>query len=378
MRSSILLPVAFLVALASIFVIVFGLQGTAPILNPILLATVITIAVLPLSHWLMQRGLKPWLALAITVLIVVGGILGVLVLFGYGIAGLSARVPEYAQNIGDQANVLWSQLDQAGATLPDAPQSSEVSRVLESLVDSFANVAVVIFTTLLIFVFLLAGSIATATSSNRSLQIQQSTIRQINNLTTDVRKYVNVTTVLTLLAGVLNTILLVIVGVDFALLWGVLSWLLGYIPAIGFWLALIPPTILAWVELGVPSAIVVFAGFVIINGFTDNILAPKFQGDSLNISPVVVMLSLIIWGWTLGAIGAILAIPMTLLVLTIMDQFEATRGLAALMRTSPGSGDEKDDQDAQKSKGRDQLRRWWESITAGDPSVSEDTSATLP
>lgn len=378
MRSSILLPVAFLVALASIFVIVFGLQGTAPILNPILLATVITIAVLPLSHWLMQRGLKPWLALAITVLIVVGGILGVLVLFGYGIAGLSARVPEYAQNIGDQANVLWSQLDQAGATLPDAPQSSEVSRVLESLVDSFANVAVVIFTTLLIFVFLLAGSIATATSSNRSLQIQQSTIRQINNLTTDVRKYVNVTTVLTLLAGVLNTSLLVIVGVDFALLWGVLSWLLGYIPAIGFWLALIPPTILAWVELGVPSAIVVFAGFVIINGFTDNILAPKFQGDSLNISPVVVMLSLIIWGWTLGAIGAILAIPMTLLVLTIMDQFEATRGLAALMRTSPGSGDEKDDQDAQKSKGRDQLRRWWESITAGDPSVSEDTSATLP
>ena len=377
MRSSILLPIALLVGLASIFVVMFGLKATAPILNPILLAIVITIAVLPLSHWLMRHRLSPWLAIAVTVLFVVGGMLLVLILFGYGVAGLSARVPEYADSIASKSSQVWSQMQQLGADLSEAPSTGDITPLLETLVDSFVGAITVVFTTLLIFVFLLAGSVSLAAGSRKGLDIQDSTVKKINDFTLDIRKYINITTLLTFLAGVLNTILLLILGVDFAVLWGVLSWLLGYIPAVGFWLALIPPTILAWMEFGVPTAAIVFIGYVLINGLTDNIIAPKMQGDSLNISPVFVMLSLIVWGWILGAVGAILSIPMTLLVLTIMEQFDATRGLAALVRTQPRSGETDADHQAHKDRAKQQIADWFGRIKAAvEPGADAQSPTT--
>jgi predicted PurR-regulated permease PerM len=124
--------------------------------------------------------------------------------------------------------------------------------------------------------------------------------------------------------------------VDFALLWGILAWFLGYIPSIGFWLALIPPVILAWAQYGVTTALIVFAGYVLINGSVQNILQPRMMGERLQISPVVVFVSLFVWGWLLGGIGAILAVPLTMMILIVLDSFDGTRWLVVLVRFSPG------------------------------------------
>jgi predicted PurR-regulated permease PerM len=111
-----------------------------------------------------------------------------------------------------------------------------------------------------------------------------------------------------------------------------LSFLTGYIPNIGFWIALIPPFILALLEFGAVKALIVLVGYVVINGGVQNFLQPKMMGAGLNLSTFVVMLSLFFWGWVLGPMGALLAVPLTMIVKEVfLDAYDETRPLAELM-----------------------------------------------
>ena len=135
-----------------------------------------------------------------------------------------------------------------------------------------------------------------------------------------------------LVTGFLDTILFLIMGVDFAVLWGILAFLLSYIPTIGFWLAAIPPTILAFLESGPLAALIVFLGIVIINGFAENVVKPRSMGEGLDISPFVVVFSVILWAAILGPMGAILAIPLTLVIKElILEVDDQNRWMARMM-----------------------------------------------
>ena len=136
------------------------------------------------------------------------------------------------------------------------------------------------------------------------------------------------------------TILLAVLGVDFPIFWGVVAFFTGFIPVIGFLLAVGPPTGLALIESGWVHAVIVVAGFTIINAIVDNVLQPRLMGQDLNLSPVVVFLSLFIWSFLLGGIGMLLAMPLTVLLVLIFEQFQETRWLAVLMSTNVSSAAE--------------------------------------
>ncbi len=347
------LPVYALVALASIFIIMLGIKSTASIINPILLAMVITIAILPLPHRLKKKGMSNKVAFVITILAVVGGILLVIILVVGSIYALKLKMPTYATNIAERSQELSSRFASLTGSSSDSTSqldSQMVSDVAGKSIGIIANAIVQIFMTMLIFIFMLSAALTVP--ANIAGEAGASLIDTVRTFTSEVSRYVTVTTVINFLVGLGDAIFLMILGVDFAILWGLLAWFLGYIPTIGFWLALIPPTFLAWAEHGMTTAIIVFIGFVLINGSVQNFVQPKLMGDDLNISPIIVFLSLFIWGWLLGAIGAILAVPMTLLVLTILDHFQATRGYVQLLR--PGSGS-----DADKLKAKEQIGNWW-------------------
>ena len=130
------------------------------------------------------------------------------------------------------------------------------------------------------------------------------------------------------LVGLGDAVFLMFLGVDYALLWGLLAWFMGYIPSIGFMIALVPPVLMAYVQYGLQTALVVLVGYILINGGVQNFIQPKLMGQGLRISPVVVFVGLFVWGFLLGGIGAIVAVPLTLLVLIIMENFEGTRTVA--------------------------------------------------
>ncbi|MCL4264978.1 MAG: AI-2E family transporter [Anaerolineae bacterium] len=350
-------PMNLLLAGACLFIIMFGIKATAVIINPILLAVIITIAVLPMPNRLRQRGMSGRLALLLTILAVVGVMLTVILLFVGGLHRLSVKIPTYADDIAARSAEFAAWFEETTTT--SAPvDSQQVSSVMTAVIGAIGGIVVQVFMTLLIFIFMISAAITGRPQKEVVLATAEPVVNRVNDFTRDVRQYLTVTTVINMLVGLGDAIFLLIMGVDFAILWGVLAWLLGYIPTIGFWLALIPPTILAWAEHGVTTALIVFAGFVLINGSVQNFIQPKMMGDNLHISPVIVFLSLFIWGWLLGGIGAILAVPLTLLILALLESFEGTRGMVMLVRPSTGSASEADE--AEKQKARQLLGNWWE------------------
>jgi predicted PurR-regulated permease PerM len=158
-------------------------------------------------------------------------------------------------------------------------------------------------------------------------------------------------------------------GVDYALLWGMLAWFMGYIPSIGFIIALIPPVLLAYAQYDLQTALVVLVGYVLINGGVQNFYQPKVMGQRLRISPVIVFIGLFIWGYLLGGVGAIMAVPLTLLVLIIMENFEGTRPIAILMRYT---GEEKK---KEREEAANQVKGLWGRVkgTIGYDRKPDDT-----
>ncbi|MCO6450313.1 MAG: AI-2E family transporter [Caldilineales bacterium] len=346
--------VLILLAVAAVFVIMFGIKATAVILNPILLAMVITITVLPLPGILQKRGLPGWLALAVTVVAVVGALALVIALFFLGISKLTISLPSYANDIAARADSTAQWIESNLAQIDSGSvDSAEIANFVGTLLGFISGSLVTVFMTLLIFIFMLSAAITLPSSTRLGLSADRPALSKISGLTEDVRRYISIMTLINFLVGMGDALLLWIMGVDFALLWGLLAWFLGYIPTIGFWLALIPPTILAWAQYGWNSALIVFIGYVIINGSVQNFVQPKMMGNRLNISPVVVFVSLFVWGWLLGGIGAILAVPLTLLIFSFLDSFEVTRWIVTLLRLGPK------DEDKETREARERLRSLW-------------------
>jgi len=335
-----------LVGMASIFIIIWGTRSLAFVLNPILLAIVITITVLPLPNKLMKRGLSGGASVLVTILVVFGVLLLVVWLVFASMGHLSADVPGYESTAAATATEPSAgptgqpQVDAMLAQIQTAIDSRQAAQILINTITVLAPSVVQLFMTGLIFAFMLGSAIALPRRTRGSFNPDNPILRRVSSLTEDVRIYMSTMTLVNLLVGLGDALLLVVMGVDYALLWGVLAFFLGFVPSIGFWVALIPPVILAYAQYGIEKALVVFVAYVLINGGVQNFVQPKIMGDRLRISPVVVFVSLFAWAFILGGIGAILAVPLTLLILAVLDSFESTRWLAVLMRLAPEAKDE--------------------------------------
>lgn len=351
-----------LVGLASIFVIIWGTRYLATVLNPILLAIVITITVLPLPNRLMKRGLSAGASVVITIVVVFGALLLVAWLVFASMGHLSADVSGYESTAAAAATEPSTgptgqpQIDAMLAQIQSAIDAKQAAQILVKTIAALAPSVVQLFMTGLIFAFMLSSAIALPRTARGSFNPNSPVLRRVSTLTEDVRIYMSTMTLVNLLVGIGDALLLVLVGVDYAVLWGILAFFLGFVPSIGFWVALIPPVILAYAQYGIEKALLVFAAYVMINGGVQNFVQPKIMGDRLRISPLVVFVSLFAWAFILGGIGAILAVPLTLLILAVLDSFEGTRWVAVLLRLAP---EEKDEEHAAAV---DRMKGLWDSV----------------
>jgi AI-2 transport protein TqsA len=335
--------VIFLVGAASLFLILFGIRGSASVINPILLATIITITVLPIPSALTKRGMKGWLALVLTIVMVVLVLGLVIMTVFFSITKFSTELPTY------MARTLPLP---TGDTATEFPV--DISAMVQGFLGGLLNLLGQFGWALFIFFFMISAALSLPAPSRLGLDPNTPTIGRVTHLTEDVRKYMTILTGINFLVALGDTIFLMILGVDYALLWGLLAWFMGYIPSLGFLIALIPPVLMAYAQYGMQTALIVLVGYILINGGVQNFIQPKFMGERLKISPVVVFIGLLVWGYLLGGIGAILAVPMTMLVLIIMENFEATRPLAVLMRYT---GEVKNEE---RGKAEDQVKDFWE------------------
>ncbi len=338
--------VTYLVGAASIFVILLGIRASAYIINPILLAVVLTVTVLPVPSRLTKRGMPGWLAL-VTSIGLVALLLGlVIVTVFFSVTRLSTDLPQYSNSATQQSiEEDAAPADSETATQPADGTSQQIGDIGKSVIASVVNILVQMVFALFIFFFMISAAVSLPGAARLGLDPDTPILARVTTLTEDVRKYVSILTLINFLVGLGDVIFLLIMGIDYALLWGLLAWFMGYIPSIGFMIALVPPVLMAYAQYDLQTALIVLVGYIVINGGVQNFLQPKLMGQRLKVSPVVVFVGLFVWGYLLGGIGAILAVPLTMLLLIIMENFEGTRTAAILMRYT-GETDEAERQEA--------------------------------
>lgn len=343
--------VLLLVALACVVIIIIGIQSFAYIINSILLAAVITIAVTPLPRRLIRRGMRPSLALIISLVVILAVLVGIFLL-GYN------SIIEYAAGLEspDTASVDEAAPDTIISWIEDLVSVDQTNQMIGTILGTVGQVAAQFFMVTMIFIFMLSAVIATPMSDQMMDVFSSEQAARLTDLTSDVQQYISITTMVNALVGLFNAIFLYILGVPLAGLWGILSWLTGYIPAVGFWIALIPPVLIALTTMDFQTAAIVFAGYVLINGSIENFVKPRIMGEGLNISPLLVFVSLFVWGSVLGPIGAILAIPLTLIIFSILDAFEATKWIVVLSKPASAS------EELEKKEANMRLRNLWNRI----------------
>jgi len=156
-----------------------------------------------------------------------------------------------------------------------------------------------------------------------------------NSFTESLNRFVAIKTLLSMATGVAAWILLVALGVDFPLLWGLLAFLLNFVPNIGSIIAAIPAVLLAWVQLGTSFAIMACIGYVAINITVGVILEPRLMGRGLGLSPLIVFVSLVFWGWILGPVGMLLSVPLTMILKMALEYHDDTQWLAIMLGSVP-------------------------------------------
>lgn len=199
------------------------------------------------------------------------------------------------------------------------------------IAQQFTKTAGNLFLLVLLMAFMMLEAVRYPQKLQEALSSSPQAIARFSEFGASIRSYVGLNAIFGLAAAVLDTTLLLSLGVDFAILWGVLSFLLSFLPNIGFVIALTPPTLLALVQFGFGRAIAVLAGYVVINFLVDNVIKPRFVGSRLDLSPLVVVLSLVFWGWLLGPMGALVAVPLSIGTRFLFESFEESKWIAHLM-----------------------------------------------
>ena len=210
---------------------------------------------------------------------------------------------------------------------PKMLQAAARGAGISGLLDASNNLLLMLF----LLVYLCADAERLPARVGAALGPDHPLFARVKQLNDGLRDYMLINGAIGIVVALARTVLLLAMGVDFALLWGVWSLLLTYVPTVGYPLALLPPMLIAFIQHGWQSAALVLVGYSLINVLAYNVLMPRCQGKSLDLSPFVVVVSLIFWGIVLGAMGALLAVPLTLALRSVLESSEHTRWLADLM-----------------------------------------------
>lgn len=331
--------VRFLVVCAAVVVVIAGMKAAEPILVPFLLSLFIAVLCSPPLTWMKRVGVPGGLAILIIIIgiIVVGMVVGAVV--GSSINSFRTDLPEYQQRLQALSTQLMHFLGGFGLEF-DPKQWREsfnpgaalgfVGNTLASL----GNVMTNAFLILLTVVFILAEEIRFGEKFKLATNRGDEGLEAVKKFTAAVNRYMAIKLMMSVLTGAVITVWLMVQGVDYAVLWGLLAFLLNFIPTLGSILAAIPATLLSLVQLGVPDAAITALGFLLVNGIVGNGIEPRTMGKGLDLSALVVFLSLVFWGWVMGSVGMLLSIPLTMTIKIALESFEETRWLGVML----GSG----------------------------------------
>ncbi|MEM6989234.1 MAG: AI-2E family transporter [Myxococcota bacterium] len=321
---------------AALVVVIAGLSVARPVLLPLLMAVLLSILVAPAVQWLDRRGLPTWLSVALTV----AGLMGLLAGFGTllvaSVNNFSTALPHYKVRLAAMMDTLTTalagfgiplSLDNIYGELEPGTVIETVGNTLNGLLVGLGNLTL----TLVTMVFILMEAAGFSRKVERAVDEPGPALERWALAARNVQKYLGVKTAVSAVTGLGVYLWASLLGVDFAVLWGLTAFLLNYIPAIGSIIAAVPAVLVCTVQLGPGYALALAAGYVLLNLLLGNIIEPMLQGRRLGLSPLVVFVSLVFWGWLWGPLGMLLSVPMTMVLKLTFEHSRELSWVAVLL-----------------------------------------------
>lgn len=330
----------FMLAMAALVVIIAGMRAAETLLVPLMLSIFIALIFSPPLMWMKSRGVPGVVAISLIVLLILCIGFVIIAVVGTSVNDFRQDLPEYQRKLSTMFSQLVSVLDGKGIELDLAKIKSGFDPAIAmqlagNTLASLGNMMTNAFMILLTVIFILAEEMGFSQKLASSRSNSTELTRALADFSASVNRYVGLKSALSLLTGVLVMVLLWALKIDYAIMWGTLAFLLNFIPTVGSILAAVPAVLLALIQLGPLTSLWAAAGYIVINVIVGNVLEPKLMGRGLNLSPLVVFLSLVFWGWVLGPVGMLLSIPLTIMVKIALENDEETRWLGIML----GSGE---------------------------------------
>ena len=322
--------------LAAIVVVIAGMKASQDILVPFLLALFLAVLGTSPMFWLQRKGLPLWAALLVVVMAFL--LLGVLLagLISSAVADFTANLPLYQDKLQGQFTWVADWLEKLGVD-PDEFKFSEVFNpgaamsLVGTMLDGLGGVLTNSFLIIITVIFMLLEAAGFQEKIRYVSGDPHAPIGDMHEFAVKLRQYIGIKGWVSLATGVMVTAALMIIGVDYPLLWGVLAFVLNFVPNIGSFIAGMPPVLLALIQLDAWHALATALVYLVVNVLMGNLVEPRFMGRGLGLSTLVVFLSLIFWGWVLGPVGMLLSVPLTITMAIALESSEETRWIAVLL-----------------------------------------------
>ena len=321
---------------AAIAIAVFFVQAAASIMGPILLAAFIAIIVTPPLRWLRRKRVPKWLALTVIVFALFeAGSLLVLVFTGQ-LEGFRDGLPGYQERLVLLSDQIGSWLAGLGAEnarealreIYDPTLAVGLVRAALSKVRGTFGTGLLV---LLAVIFMVLEAPDLSAKLKKAFKITDEGEARIQRVSSAINHYMVIKSIASIATALCIWAWLRIFGIDFAVLWSILAFLLNFIPFVGSILMTVPAVLMALVQTDLLTSLLVALGYFAVNTVIGSILEPRVMGRGLGISTLAVFLSLVLWGWVLGTVGVFLAVPLTMVLIIALDASPQTRPIAVLL-----------------------------------------------
>jgi AI-2 transport protein TqsA len=325
-------------------IVIAGLKIGAPIINPILMAVFFSVIIYHPIHWLKRKGVNGILS----IIIVVFGLLIVLLLMG---GAVTRSVIQFSQNLSSYKTQLHeitqstvSMLNGYGMDLSPDTVSQHVSAgsafgYVSKFITGVGGLLGQITLLVLVVAFILGETNSFPIKLKAVLKDPDVSLGNITIISKNIRYYLGIKTFTGLIGGVSVAIVLYFMNIEYAIIWGILVLLMRYIPNIGSVIAAIPILLFVLIQDGLSGVLWVGIAYGIINFVIGQIIEPKFLARGMNLSTLAVFLSLVFWGWILGDVGMLLAVPITMAMKISLETRENSRWMAIMLGSEESAED---------------------------------------
>lgn len=338
-------PIVFLVVLAAIVIIIAGMKNAKEIIIPFLLSGFIAIICGPSLLWLKRKGLNNGIAILVVIASVSLAGLLVAALVGNSVNDFARGLPFYQTKLDQLVATMAVLLSKVGISIDNKSLAEYIDpgaamRLVSEVFSGFGNALSNAFIIILTVIFILLESSSFRPKIKDAFSKPGFSMTGFDSFIASINRYMAIKTWVSLATGVFVAGWLAILKVDYPLLWGLLAFLLNYVPNIGSIIAAIPPVLLALIQFGMIKALLAAGGFAFVNIIIGNVVEPRFLGKGLGLSTLVVFMSLAFWGWVLGPVGMLLSVPLTMTVKIALASDKETIWLATLLGPADGHSEE--------------------------------------